>query len=644
MTFAASLFATAVRHHQGGRLDEAAKAYAGVLRVAPDHADALHLLGVIEAQQGRLDQGLPRLRRAARLSARNPEIRLNLANALLAAGRGDEALQAYRGALKLRPDFREARQGLLRAIARVAAFLESENRAGEAVALWREAIGLEPDNAEYWTALARALETTAFIKRDPQLRDVLLRVLAHPAIDPNPICHAVLSYLRLAPGFGEALARLEPPDTIPDQDLFFRLLEMAIVADPEIEATLTRWRAAALRRADAASLPLLCAMSAQCFATEYVYLETDAEKAAISRLEDELAAAFNNNESVAPARVALLAAYRPLHRYSFAAAIGATEWPAPLAAIVRQQIAEPMEEEQLRGSIPALTAIRDTVSQAVREQYEANPYPRWRGVARPRPAPVPGNSAPEILVAGCGTGQHSATTAMRYPGARILAVDLSLASLGFALRRTREMGLANLDYAQADILELGTLERRFDVIESAGVLHHLDDPLAGWRVLADLLKPGGLMLVALYSETARRPIVAAREFIAARGFTAAPQGIRRARHEIMTQMDDSVVRRLRTNRDFYSMSGCRDLLFHVQEHRFTIPRIAEALERLGLEFLGFDALSRDAAARFRARFPGDPQMRDLANWDAFERDNPDTFAGMYQFWLRKNSQTERGQQ
>lgn len=643
MTFAASLFATAVRHHQGGRLDEAAKAYTGVLRVAPDHADALHLLGVIEAQQGRLDQALPRLQRAARLSASNPEIRLNLANALLASGRGDEALQAYRGALELRPDFREARQGLLRAIARIGAFLESKNRAGEAVTLWREAIALEPDNAEYWMALARALETSAFIRRDPALRDVLLRVLVHPAIDPNPICHAVLSYLRLAPGFSEALAQPEPPAPIPDQDLFFRLLETAIVADPEIEAALTRWRAAALRRADTASLPLLCAIAAQCFATEYVYIETDAEKAAIAQLEDELAAAFNNSQSVAPARVALLGAYRPLHRLPFAAAIGANEWPAPLAAIVRQQIAEPMEENRLRGTIAALTAIRDAVSQAVREQYEANPYPRWRGVARPRPAPTPGTAAPDILVAGCGTGQHSAATAMRYPNGRILAVDLSLASLGFALRRAREMGLANLDYAQADILELGALDRRFDVIESAGVLHHLDDPLAGWRVLAELVKPGGLMLVALYSEMARRPIVVARQFIAARGFTAAPHDIRRARHEIMAQLDDSIVRRLRTNRDFYSMSGCRDLLFHVQEHRFTIPRIAEALERLGLDFLGFDALSGDAAARFRARFPG-AQMRDLANWDAFERDNPDTFAGMYQFWVRKPPQTERGQQ
>ena len=75
----------------------------------------------------------------------------------------------------------------------------------------------------------------------------------------------------------------------------------------------------------------------------------------------------------------------------------------------------------------------------------------------------------------------------------MLAVDLSLSSLCYAKRKTRELGLTNITYAQADILRLGTLPRRFDVIESSGVLHHLADPLAGWRVLLSLLRPGGFM-------------------------------------------------------------------------------------------------------------------------------------------------------
>ena len=59
------------------------------------------------------------------------------------------------------------------------------------------------------------------------------------------------------------------------------------------------------------------------------------------------------------------------------------------------------------------------------------------------------------------------------------------------------------------------------------------DPLAGWRVLTELLRPGGLMFIALYSEAARRPVVNAREMIARKGYAASPEDIRRCRWDIM---------------------------------------------------------------------------------------------------------------
>ena len=81
-------------------------------------------------------------------------------------------------------------------------------------------------------------------------------------------------------------------------------------------------------------------------------------------------------------------------------------------------------------------------------------------------------------------------------------VDLSLASLAYAQRKSNELSFTNIDYLQADILHLHQLGKEFDIIESVGVLHHMDEPMAGWRVLVDLLKPGGLMKIGLYSEFA----------------------------------------------------------------------------------------------------------------------------------------------
>src|SRR5262249_43901792 len=123
-------------------------------------------------------------------------------------------------------------------------------------------------------------------------------------------------------------------------------------------------------------------------------------------------------------------------------------------------------------------------------------------------------------------------TASRFARSRVLAVDLSTSSLAYALRKTRELGVANVVYGQADILELRGLNRQFDLIESMGVLHHLREPLAGWRALVDILRPGGLMRIGLYSELGRRGVVRAREWIAARGYTPTPQDIRRLRQDI----------------------------------------------------------------------------------------------------------------
>ena len=60
--------------------------------------------------------------------------------------------------------------------------------------------------------------------------------------------------------------------------------------------------------------------------------------------------------------------------------------------------------------------------------------------------------APTILIAGCGTGQHSIATATRFKGSKVLAIDLSLSSLSYAKRKTEELGIKNVEYMQADIL------------------------------------------------------------------------------------------------------------------------------------------------------------------------------------------------
>ena len=180
---------------------------------------------------------------------------------------------------------------------------------------------------------------------------------------------------------------------------------------------------------------------------------------------------------------------------------------------------------------------------------------------------------PDILIAGCGTGQHSIRTKCRFKGSKVLAIDLSLSSLAYAKRKTQELGIQNIDYMQSDILKLTKLDRQFDIIESVGVLHHMDDPVAGWRVLVDCLKPGGLMKVGLYSELARQSVVKFRSKIAQSTSLPTKNDIRAFRAEIV-KSQDAFSKQLKSWGDFYGMSEFRDLIFHVQEHRFTLQQLS----------------------------------------------------------------------
>lgn len=395
---------------------------------------------------------------------------------------------------------------------------------------------------------------------------------------------------------------------------------------------------------DETELRLFCALAQQCFINEYVFAQSEDETGQATALRDLLNETLAAGGEIPAPLLVAVAAYFPLHSLPMAESLLQRVWQGPISELVQQQIREPLEERQDRVFIPALTAIDDSVSLQVRQQYEENPFPRWL-VMPPVKLPTPQltgsaiepnkSEIREILVAGCGTGKHSIDVAFEFPQARILAIDLSLTSLAYARRKTREAGVENVDYAQADILKLGERNQIFDRIEVGGVLHHLADPLAGWRALLSLLRPDGVMFVGLYSKTARGAIVAGRALIEQKGYPSTVEGIRACRQAIYRDTDGTLQKGLTTLRDFYSTSGCRDLLFNVVEHRFTLPEIKAFLADHRLSFLGFDA-KPEVFEAFARQFPDPAARTNLDLWHAFETDNPETFIGMYQFQIRKN--------
>ena len=90
------------------------------------------------------------------------------------------------------------------------------------------------------------------------------------------------------------------------------------------------------------------------------------------------------------------------------------------------------------------------------------------------------------------------------------------------------------------------------------------------------------MMIGLYSEIARAEIVKARAFIAEQGYGATAGEIRQCRQALIA--GGAEFSNVVASGDFFSTSGCRDLLFHVQEHRFSIPEIASFIAQNGLAF------------------------------------------------------------
>ena len=87
-------------------------------------------------------------------------------------------------------------------------------------------------------------------------------------------------------------------------------------------------------------------------------------------------------------------------------------------------------------------------------------------------------------------------------------------------------------------------------------------------------------------------------------------------------------------KNFFSLSECRDLLFHVQEHRFMLSQIEAALKFLKLKFLGFEMRDQSTLRKFRKFHPSRRALTSLDLWHEFELKNPNTFRSMYQFWCK----------
>ena len=142
------------------------------------------------------------------------------------------------------------------------------------------------------------------------------------------------------------------------------------------------------------------------------------------------------------------------------------------------------------------------------------------------------------------------------------------------------------------------------------------------------------MQVGLYSELARKYVVQIRDEIEQSNIEITSYDAIKSFRKKIFSSEKKHHKWIVGSSNFYKMSTLRDWLFHVQEHRFTIPQIEASLTQLGLMFCGFE--NGEIIQKFKeSKKFAESSVYDLEKWDAFEKENPKEFSRMYIFWCQK---------
>jgi len=581
-------------------------------------------------QAGRFFLAAEAFTKAREIDPRNPAVLFNLASAKERVGEMDEAGQLLTQSLRHRPTWFDPAQRLALLLGRY-----KVEKAG------------------------------AFDPRG------LLAAFAFKHIDHSPIAIASIDHFLANSSLGDAIgqtrngAATEAARALvlrrTDKVLSEPLLLTALAASPnrnlDFELLLCEIRrvllleASAERFEDKALTGFVVALIKQCLANEYVWAASEEETQRLDAMPLDLAELIGGDPE--QARILMLSLlYRTpetLIGKKFSLGECRAIRPRAVGDLLASLSAEDDRRTILAADIPALGEIKDPISKKVAAQYEAHPYPQWNSIQMPAEASArtslqrffPADSLRfmeqqpfKVLIAGCGTGQQAIAAAVRYgPHADVLGIDLSRASLGYARLKAEQSEIGNLRLAQSDILTAEESDERFDIIEAIGVLHHMAEPFKGWQALIRSLKPGGLMLVGLYSATARQHIAQLRSEADYPGPDCDDDAARRYRRGLIAREDGDAVA-LRASHDFFTLSEFRDLVLHEHERPIVLSEIEAFLDQNALTFRGFQ-LPGPLHAAFQQGFPDEQWPGSLNSWAKFEEKHPRIFDGMYSFWCEK---------
>jgi SAM-dependent methyltransferase len=231
--------------------------------------------------------------------------------------------------------------------------------------------------------------------------------------------------------------------------------------------------------------------------------------------------------------------------------------------------------------IPDLRLPGDARTDAVRQFYERTPFPGYperdslhalraraeRSVfASLLDRAIDGDA--RIVEIGCGTGQMCLYLARA--DRVVVGADLTRASLRLGADAARRFGLRGVQFVETDLQRPGLQAAAFDIVYSAGVLHHTPDPRAAFARLVRLAKPCGTIVLGVYNRFARVPLRLRRVVARLTRYHLIPFD------PVLRDREHEPARREAWLRDQYQ---------HPEEHRHSLAEVQGWFEENGVEYL-----------------------------------------------------------
>jgi SAM-dependent methyltransferase len=231
--------------------------------------------------------------------------------------------------------------------------------------------------------------------------------------------------------------------------------------------------------------------------------------------------------------------------------------------------------------VPNLRLPGDARTDRVRRFYEHEPFPGYpprdslsalrmradrSAFAGLLDRAIPGDA--RVVEIGCGTGQMSLYLARA--DRVVIGADLTRASLLLGASAARRFGLERVRFVETDLHSPGLHAGSFDVVYSAGVVHHTPDPRAAFARVSRLARPGGIIVLGVYNRFARLPSILRRTLARLTQFRSIPFD------PVLRERDVEPARRNAWVRDQYQ---------HPEEHCHSVKEVQCWFAENGVTFL-----------------------------------------------------------